>query len=167
MSARYYVVVFGPNATGFNGTDMYDIERPDAVQWGERDELIITTAPREERVHPRLVRIKARGPQTVVYPRGEWTKIKVGERPKRREPALSTFEVDLDGTLTRPNWVWTESWTDLLSAISIARCTGSQGTRVETNVEGRGRQVFKATRRQTIHDGTQLRQAVYDIEQEV
>ena len=157
--SKNYIVVYGPHTTGPFGTDTYPIEAPADVTETPYGSLVITTAAQPERDHPRAGRIPAKSSQQIIYPRGEWTKIKVGEYRRLQ------FQIDLDARLEKPEGVWDESWTDLLHAISVARVTGSVGTTSETLIEGRGRQAFKATRRRTIHDGTTLKNAVYDVEE--
>jgi hypothetical protein len=60
------------------------------------------------------------------------------------------FVVDADNPGEIPDGVWPQAWRDLLSAIGIARATGSVSTTSETLIAGRttggGRQVFKAVR---------------------
>lgn len=139
----YYVQIYGPRTTGFFGSDSLTIESPASVAIDESGNLVIEEAAREERVVDNTGRrIKARKARTVTYPRGAWDKIVVGEieRPKLR------FQVDADFPGEAPEGVWPESWRDLLSAMGVARVTGSIGTTSETIIEGRGRQTFKAFR---------------------
>lgn len=77
---RYFVRVYGPHTTGAFGCDSYTIVQPaDVVD--EDGVLMITTAPREAGppVREGLPPVKARGPQLIVYPAGEWLRLVIGK----------------------------------------------------------------------------------------
>lgn len=80
---RHFVRVYGPHTTGAFGCDSYTIESPIDVT-NKDGMLVIVTAPREAGppVRPGLPPVKARGPQMVRYPAGEWHKIVIGEVEK-------------------------------------------------------------------------------------
>ena len=87
MPERYYVMIFGPSTAGAFGCDELAILSPADVT-ENNGVLIITTAPVEARTTPATDRcparkIRARGPEQVIYPRGGWTKIRIGKaRPR-------------------------------------------------------------------------------------
>lgn len=79
---RYYVQIYGPHTSGTFGTDSLVVESPRDVRDIE-GVLMITTAAREAGVvtlSSGVTReVKARSSEIVVYPSGEWWKIRIGE----------------------------------------------------------------------------------------
>ena len=84
---RYYIQVYGPRTTGAFGCDSYTIEKPSVVDETAGGSLIFTTVARPAGRVPdgpyAGMHRRARGPQTIVYPRGEWTKVKIGKVERR------------------------------------------------------------------------------------
>lgn len=79
--ARYYVRVYGPHIEGYFGNnETLLIESPDDVQNDERGNLRVLMSPTPFRPGtPTRPSKRAQKAKTVIYPRGEWTKIVIGE----------------------------------------------------------------------------------------
>ena len=78
---RYFATVHGPHIEGpFGKSEGLIIESPTDVQQDERGNLVIRIAAQEAGFGgPRGQRYRARKARHVIYPRGEWYKVVVGE----------------------------------------------------------------------------------------
>lgn len=83
----FWVAVHGPNINGvFGNSESWTIESPTDVEETETGSLTILTAARPEGFHVTTgERYKARPPQRIYYPRGEWTKVRIGEVTPKEE----------------------------------------------------------------------------------
>lgn len=85
---RYFVTVHGPHIDGpFGHSEGLIIESPADVRDDERGNLVVTLAPRPFMPGtPMRPSRRARKSRTVIYPRGEWIKVVIGEiEPRNQE----------------------------------------------------------------------------------